>query len=139
MDGANAGGSGGGSRHRVFVYGTLRGGACNAWRMAGAVRVGAASVKGRLYQVSWYPAVVLDEAAGDVKGEVWEAGAELLERLDRFEGVPASGEGGEYRRVVARVRLDGGREATAWVWEWAAGLEGLRLIEGGDWLVAGGG
>jgi gamma-glutamylcyclotransferase (GGCT)/AIG2-like uncharacterized protein YtfP len=125
-----------GGRQRVFVYGTLREGGSNAWRMAGAAKVGVAAVRGRLYRVSWYPALLLDRAGGEVAGEVWEVGAELLAELDRFEGVAPGGGGGEYRRVRAVARLAGGGESPVWLWEWAAPVAGLELLAGGDWLAA---
>ena len=121
---------------QVFVYGTLRRGGSNAWRMAGATCLGAASVAGHLFRVSWYPALVLDPVSGPVAGELWQVSPSLLEELDRFEGVSADGAGGEYRRLRAALRLADGSAAEAWVWEWSAGVEGLSRIEGGDWLGA---
>jgi gamma-glutamylcyclotransferase (GGCT)/AIG2-like uncharacterized protein YtfP len=120
---------------RVFVYGTLRRGASNAWRMAGGEWLGAATVRGMLYRVSWYPALVLDATAGEVAGELWRVSAELLRALDRFEGVSAQEAGAEYRRVRAWVRVDDGREEAVWLWEWAAGVAGLAVVAGGDWLA----
>ena len=128
-------GPGGASEMRVFVYGTLRRGASNACRMNGGTRVGDGTVLGRLFKVDWYPGLVLDPDGGPVRGEVWEVSAGQLEELDRFEGCdPASGVGGEYQRRMTPVELDDGRTVEAWAWDWTGPVEGIALIEGGDWL-----
>ena len=111
----------------VFVYGTLRGGASNAWRMDRGRLVAAGVVRGRLFRVTWYPALVLDPAAGAVRGEVYDVSPELLAELDRFEG-------DEYRRLRALVTLAGGTEVEAWLWEWRLPVEGLAEVAGGNWL-----
>lgn len=85
-----------GMKEVVFVYGTLRSGASNDWRMAGARFLGAGRVRGVMVKVDWYPGVVL-QGEGWVSGEIYEVGLESLRDLDEFEGV---GEGGEYRRGV---------------------------------------
>jgi gamma-glutamylcyclotransferase (GGCT)/AIG2-like uncharacterized protein YtfP len=118
---------------RVFVYGTLRTGASNAWRMAGSRLLGPGTVRGRLYRVAWYPALVLDPRAGEVRGELHDVPCAMLPGLDRFEGVSAAGEGSEYRRIRARVTLPGGSEVEAWVWEWRAPMAGLPEISDGEW------
>jgi gamma-glutamylcyclotransferase (GGCT)/AIG2-like uncharacterized protein YtfP len=124
--------------NRVFVYGTLRRGASNAHRMAGALLLGSGSVRGTLLRIDWYPALVLDAGAGEVRGELWLLGAGLLEALDRFEGCdPASGCGPEYRRVETEVVLDDGRRLSAWVWNWAGEPGRYPVIAGGDWLASG--
>jgi gamma-glutamylcyclotransferase (GGCT)/AIG2-like uncharacterized protein YtfP len=120
---------------RVFVYGTLRSGASNAWRMAGGKLLGNGSVRGRLYRVSWYPALVLDETAGSVCGEVHEVTPEMLEALDLFEGISATDHSGEYRRVPAKVTTADGETISAWVWEWVADVTALEAIAHGDWLA----
>ena len=126
-----------GVTERVFVYGTLRRGGSNTWRMAAGRCLGVALVPGRLYQVSWYPALVLDAGAGMVTGEIWEMPAAAMPDLDRFEGISAEGERGEYRRVKATVADALGVASEAWVWEWVAPTDGLRPLPGGDWLAVG--
>ncbi len=74
----------------LFVYGTLRPGHAPA-RVAGWVATfipqGAATVRGRLYDLGAYPGVVLDEEADTVHGELFSLpdDPELLSRLDAYE------------------------------------------------------
>lgn len=118
----------------VFVYGTLRQGASNHWRMEGAEFVGEGEVEGLLYRIGWYPGLVLKEGSGTVKGEVYRADAEKMAKLDVFEGCSAGDpEPHEYRRVKTRVRLAGGTQET-WVWEFIAPIGEREAIGSGDWL-----
>jgi gamma-glutamylcyclotransferase (GGCT)/AIG2-like uncharacterized protein YtfP len=127
-----------GERERVFVYGTLRRGASNHFRMEGAEWVGSGSLPGFLYRLSWYPGLVLDPEGGPVVGEVFFVPPRLLETLDEFEGLAAGElEGAEYRRVRAEVTLELAAPVEAWVWEWCGPAGGASLIAGGDWLAAG--
>lgn len=121
---------------RVFVYGTLRRGGSNAFRMDGADFVGPATVGGALYRISWYPGLVLD-GDGRVSGEVYRVGPELLRALDEFEGLAAGEiEGSEYRRV--RVEAFAGDEEglEVWVYEWKGAFNEDERIQSGDWLAA---
>lgn len=113
-------------RHRVFVYGTLRQGAAQGHRMAGAEWLGRGEVRGELFRVSWYPGVVLREDGGFVKGDVFAADDDLLDKLDEYEG-------GEYRRV--RVEVKGDSAGVAWIWEWAGEVPEDGRIPTGDWLA----
>ena len=58
----------------IFVYGALRKGASNDWRMKDARWLGPAKVEGTLLKIDWYPGLVLG-LGGWVKGEVYEIGA----------------------------------------------------------------
>jgi gamma-glutamylcyclotransferase (GGCT)/AIG2-like uncharacterized protein YtfP len=113
----------------VFVYGTLRRGGSNHFRMAGAEFVAAATVNGRLYQIDWYPGLVLDDSAGQVRGEVYQVSGCLLDSLDAFEGT-------EYRRVRVEVACGDAHRSplSAWVWEWQEPVNETRRITSGDWL-----
>lgn len=119
--------------HRVFVYGTLRRGGSNHHRMAGATWLGEAKVRGRLYAVSWYPALRLDDTAAWVQGDVFEMDDETLAALDAFEG-------DEYERVsvepvMTDARMAGDDDGTmAWMWQWRGSVDGLLAIPTGDWL-----
>lgn len=113
----------------LFVYGTLRsGGREPVPVMAGAERVGAASVEGTLYDIRGeYPALLL-AGDGQVEGEVWRCPVERLPALDRHEGVAQ----GLFRRVGVRVD---GRPCWAYVagprlGEW---LSPRTRIASGDW------
>ncbi|MEJ6723953.1 MAG: gamma-glutamylcyclotransferase family protein [Akkermansiaceae bacterium] len=117
----------------IFVYGALRKGASNDWRMKDARWLGPAKVEGTLLKIDWYPGLVLG-LGGWVKGEVYEIGAELLKELDEFEGIGLEDErNGEYHRVKREVLLDGS-PTEVWIYEWLKGLEGFEVVSSGDWL-----
>jgi len=120
-------------RDLLFVYGALRKGASNDWRMKGARWLGPAEVAGTLVKIDWYPGLVLGEG-GMVKGEVYEVGPDLLKELDEFEGIGLPDErNGEYQRVRAEVIL--ATQATeVWIYEWLKGVEGYGIVSSGDWL-----
>ncbi len=124
------------SREPVFVYGTLRRGGSNHFRMDGAEFVTDGRISGRLYRISWYPGLVLDEAGDDIVGEVYRVDPEMLGNLDAFEGVSA-GEtrDSEYRRVPATVTGPDGATLTAWVWEWLGAAAEADRLHHGDWLA----
>lgn len=118
----------------VFVYGTLRQGGSNHFRMEGAEFLGAGSIFGAIHRIEWYPALLCG-GAGEVKGELYRVCAEHLRALDVFEGiVPDSDEPREYRRVKVEVTLGTGEKEDAWVWEWIGSLEGTEPLGSGDWL-----
>jgi gamma-glutamylcyclotransferase (GGCT)/AIG2-like uncharacterized protein YtfP len=120
----------------VFVYGTLRRGGSNAFRMDGAEFVGPATVGGVLYRISWYPGLVLD-GEGSVTGEVYRVGPELLRALDEFEGLAAGEiEGSEYRRVKVEALLGDEDGLEVWVYEWKGTFNEDERIQSGDWLAA---
>ncbi len=125
-------------RELVFVYGTLRRGGSNAFRMKGAKFVGRGYVAGKLYTISWYPGLVLERSGDIVTGEVFRVGPEQMRALDEFEGLPAGEiEGSEYRRVqVECVVESGGLNDTSMVWayEWKGAVEEDRWIPSGDWI-----
>lgn len=122
-----------GDRSRVFVYGTLRRGGSNHFRMEGGAFLGEATVRGRLYKIDWYPGLVLDSLGDPIPGEIFEVGPEQLAALDEFEGVSAAEvESSEYRRVETAAQLADG-PMTVWVWEWIGPVEEARRIS--DWLA----
>lgn len=113
----------------VFVYGTLRAGGSNHFRMSDAVPLGPGTVRGRLYRVDWYPALLLDPDAGAVCGELYLVPHDALAALDAFEGA-------EYRRVrVAVIPENGGDAAEAWIWEYLEPVDESRRITHGDWIA----
>ncbi len=115
----------------VFVYGTLRRGGSNDFRMADSRFVAEGKVRGRLYRIDWYPGFVADENAGPVVGEFFMANAETIAALDEFEG-------SEYRRVkiAVEVREEAGAvsKVQAWIWVWLGETSESQRIVGGDWL-----
>lgn len=121
----------------VFVYGALRRGASNHWRMERGEFLGEGTVRGRLHAIDWYPGVVPDPVAGEVKGDLYRVDAGLLAELDEFESIGQGGaEGDEYERVRIPVRTAEG-EVEAWIYAYRRSVEGRPLVEGGDWVASG--
>jgi gamma-glutamylcyclotransferase (GGCT)/AIG2-like uncharacterized protein YtfP len=119
----------------VFVYGTLRRGGSNHFRMAGSEFVSSGTIRGRMYRIDWYPGLLLDPIGGEIHGEVYRVGVEQLEALDRFEGLSAGEiEGSEYRRVETTVVRQDSQSVTAWVWEWLGIVDESQRLADGDWL-----
>ena len=119
----------------VFVYGTLRRGGSNHFRLAGAEWITGGTVRGRLYRIDWYPGLVLDEAGDEIQGEVYSVGPDQLSDLDVFEGLSAGEiQGSEYRRVQTIVMPQNSQPLTAWVWEWLGITQESQRLTDGDWL-----
>ena len=119
----------------IFVYGALRKGASNDWRMKDARWLGPAEVEGTLVKIDWYPGLVL-VSGGLVKGEVYEISAELLSELDAFEGIGLEDDrNGEYHRVRKEVSLDD-TPTEVWIYEWLKGIEDYEVVASGDWLAS---
>jgi gamma-glutamylcyclotransferase (GGCT)/AIG2-like uncharacterized protein YtfP len=128
----------------LFVYGSLlsRAGHAMGARLQREARLlGEASLPGRLYKVSWYPALVWDEgAATRVHGEVYtlDKPAEALAWLDAYEGIGrADGRPEEYERGECVARLASGEDITAWVYLYRASVDGLATISDGRWPAKG--
>jgi gamma-glutamylcyclotransferase (GGCT)/AIG2-like uncharacterized protein YtfP len=117
-------------KHLLFVYGTLRRGGVNEITIshARAVFVGAASVRGRLHDMGGYPAVILDDAAGGIAGEVFEIDDAILAALDRFEAAD------DYHREQIEVLLNG-TASRSWIYRPEPELcAGKPTVETGDWI-----
>src|SRR3954471_5288397 len=91
----------------LVVYGTLRSG--TGWRerlgVADLVEsVGRCTLAGSLFELGWYPGLVLDGAGPVVAEAVRLIDPAALDAFDRFEGYdPARPDDGEYRRLVVRI------------------------------------
>lgn len=119
----------------VFVYGTLRRGGSNHFRMAGGVFVSSGTITGRMYRIDWYPGLVLDGGGEEIHGEVYSVDPELLSSLDVFEGLSAGEiEGSEYRRVETTVVCQDSQTLSVWVWEWLGIVDDSQRLSDGDWL-----
>lgn len=117
----------------LFVYGTLRRGSSHEmalWLAREAECLGEGEVQGRLVRVSYYPGLVAGE--NRVKGDVYRVRPELWQKLDAFEEVRGRVDD-EYRREKVEVATLQG-SLTAWVYWYQRGIEGLEVIEGGDWF-----
>lgn len=124
--------------HYALVYGTLRTGASNAFRMKGAVSLGEATLNARLYRVhEEFPGITLsDDPADIIIGEVFsKISPEMLHQLDVYEGCDEAmpKEKRLYRRVQVKAHSEAG-EIRCWVWEYVKPLEEKNRILSGDWL-----
>lgn len=84
---------------RVFVYGTLKRGHCNAYILERGLEKEVSTISRFLgeadtspiyamYDCGGYPGLVEDQESGEsLKGEVWEVDAETLLRLHQLEDV----------------------------------------------------
>ena len=123
----------------IFVYGTLRR-ACptgaHVKYLAGATFIAPAKIKGKLFKVSYYPALVIDAAADYVIGEVYQlASAAQLEGLDAYEECtfPALPEQ-EYQRQQVTVLTDTGEALSVWIYAYQHPIAQLEFIASGDFL-----
>jgi gamma-glutamylcyclotransferase (GGCT)/AIG2-like uncharacterized protein YtfP len=128
-------------REYIFVYGTLRC-ACatgaHQTYLANAEFIDTAKVKGSLYRVSYYPALVLDSTADWVIGEVYQlTSAAQLTQLDVYEECtyPSLPEQ-EYQRTKINVTTDSGVALSAWVYAFQQATSGLTHIASGDFLTS---
>lgn len=123
---------------RLFVYGTLRAGGSNdIARLVPAARLlGAGRMRGALFDLGTYPAMLFDAVAGFVRGEVYAIPDQGWARLDALEEVvDAANPDGEYFRIVAPVACDDGTRMACQVYVAnPARLDLTRLIAGGDWM-----
>lgn len=102
----------------LFTYGSLRSGSdASRTLLDGCGRIGEGVVRGTLYDVGEYPALLLS-GDGEVRGEIWRCPPERLVVLDRYEAVAE----GLFRR--AAVRIDG---RACWVYVAGPRL-GPRLV-----------
>jgi gamma-glutamylcyclotransferase (GGCT)/AIG2-like uncharacterized protein YtfP len=118
----------------LIVYGTLRSG--TGWRERLGVdhlvrSAGPCSITGSLYDLGWYPGLVLEPTGRPVACEVLELlDPSALAVFDRFEGFdPATPDAGEYRRVTIDDPV------RAWIYVFERPVRSDQLVPGGDWLT----
>lgn len=106
---------------KLFVYGTLKG---QALRSGGK----RATIKGKLYDLGPFPAVMLD---GDhtIHGVAFDVTDEQMAGFDRYEGVPHL-----YTREKTTADISGTSEEV-YVYQFASDPSdrGARLLSGGEW------
>jgi gamma-glutamylcyclotransferase (GGCT)/AIG2-like uncharacterized protein YtfP len=117
---------------RLFIYGTLLPDLVRPpldALVAKLTPIGAATVKGRLYDLGPYPGIVLDETAPQVRGELLALPEDpaILASLDDYEGSC------HYCRVKCRAMAANGEVATCWVYECHADLSQADAIAHGDY------
>jgi gamma-glutamylcyclotransferase (GGCT)/AIG2-like uncharacterized protein YtfP len=127
-----------GSSQLVFVYGPLRSGGPEVFRMAGAVYVAKGSVPGMLYGLPDGPALVSgDEYSPRVTGDLYRVTPEHLQKLDELDGLaPEEREASDRRRcrVTVKCFFNPGDSWTAWAWVWDGPTDPGQRIQSGDWL-----
>ena len=103
----------------VFVYGSLKRGMANHGQLDGARWLGEAQLQGlALYDLGPFPmAVISNDDAAVLQGEIHAVTATHLQALDRFEGVPRL-----YERQA--WRLEDGRR----VWVYVGRAEQVRHV-----------
>lgn len=127
----------------LFVYGSLISAARHPkgeQLRQEAELVGAATLHGRLYRVSWYPGVVPGgEPADRVHGELYRlrTPAVTLAWLDAYEGLSPGPDGvtpaGEYRRAVIDARKDDDATVAAWGYLYQDRTDVLVRVPSGRW------
>ena len=121
----------------IFFYGALMRGfdlrrrsGIDAW-----IRfVGKGSIRGALFDLGPYPAVI--QAEGVVHGELYAVTdhAALLATADGIEGYqPDNLPGSQYVRQAAPVRMGSGVQRTAWVYFYNARLGDAVWVPSGDY------
>jgi gamma-glutamylcyclotransferase (GGCT)/AIG2-like uncharacterized protein YtfP len=129
-----------GANMNLFVYGTLL--SCTGHpmgaRLAREARLlGPATIKGRLFDLGRYPALI--EAGprdGLVHGEVYvlRSPPATLRWLDAYEGVTNPPKANcEYERVLRPVHLSAGGEVKAAVYLYRRDISRARYLENGRW------
>jgi glycerophosphoryl diester phosphodiesterase len=127
----------------LFVYGTLRP-ALAPPALAAVARtlrpLGAARVRGRLYDLGRYPAAIADPGAEDwIEGELVARGPDSppLAWFDAYEGWdPAAPATALFRRERAEAVDAQGRAVACWIWTYARPVDEARRVAGGCWRPA---
>lgn len=120
--------------NHVFVYGSLRKHEHNHHVLADSILVAEqCSMKGKLYDTGHgYPAMI-QEAEGNVYGELYRVTDEVLSSLDTLEGYYGEGKDNHFERRTGTVNTDSGQlEAYVYMYK-KENVIGLSSIEYGDW------
>ncbi|HVE06852.1 MAG TPA: gamma-glutamylcyclotransferase family protein [Paraburkholderia sp.] len=125
----------------VFVYGTLRAGEINDIGKAAArnalampMLIGAATLRGRLFDFGNYPGFVPDDDGIHVKGDVYQVDDKLVSVLDEIEEV-YPGETGLFVQHKVSVAVDGATLDCLYYPVQADAVQGLPEIGSGDWVA----
>ena len=124
----------------IFVYGTLRAKVKESQHTLikqYTQYVGIGFVYGSLYNISWYPGVVLDKKSKKrVYGEIYRIKRafyyKLIRQLDNYEECSSKfPKPHEYQRVITNAYLKR-RKIRIWIYQYNLDTKGLHLIESGD-------
>ncbi len=120
----------------LFVYGTLRRD-CKDSKfnlISSFVEfVGVGKVRGKLYKISWYPALVLDKNRY-VVGEIYKIkDKRVFEILDKYEGCSKRDKKPyEYIRKILKVKVDN-RYLNAWCYIYNWSLKNKKIVSNCNW------
>ena len=124
----------------LFVYGSLMGGINSpiaTYLKKNSDFLGETRLEGILYDIGKYPGIIPISKSGQwVKGHIFRLSNPevMLPILDKYEGV---GEGfpvpTEYVRVSTKLEF-GGETIDCWVYQYNYPIDGLAIIESGDYL-----
>lgn len=111
---------------RFFFYGTLKTGYSANDLLRGAPSLGAITTHARyhLYRIAGFPGMVVGEATGGVRGELFEVEDECIEDLDQYEGVP---------HLFRREQIDLADGTKAWAYLYNRPIGDRKEIKNGEW------
>lgn len=116
----------------LFIYGTLLPGLRLEHEMQCAKPMGAAQVRGHLYDIGSYPG--LTDGDGLVKGEIYRVTPEHLQRLDAVEEVVSGDRSASlYWREPIEVVSGPLALQFVWVYRFNRSVNGRRRVPYGDY------
>lgn len=110
------------SKHKVFVYGTLRP------SHKGKEPSEIVTVKGRLYNLGWFPGIELG-GNDEVICETIYVDDDGLAKLDDYEGYSPSSPSSLYIRTSIMINGE-----TGWIYVYNRSVTGKEVILSGDWM-----
>lgn len=124
----------------LFIYGTLLPSEADdeiARIVKRLRRIGAAHVRGRLYNLGEYPGGVIDLSANTtIRGELVELPADkaILDALDRYEEFdPSRPQESLFVRKKAKISLANGRKVEGWMYVYNRNPGNAPVIRGGNY------
>lgn len=124
----------------LFIYGTLmpsKGDDEIAHIVKRLRRIGAAYVRGRLYNLGEYPGAVIDHSANtSIHGELVELPADkaILEALDKYEEFdPSRPQKSLFVRKKTKIKLATGRNVEGWIYVYNRNPGNAPIVRGGDY------
>ena len=100
-------------------------------------RIGAAYVRGRLYNLGEYPGAIIDQSSNtSIHGELVELPADkaVLDALDKYEEFDSSRpEKSLFVRKKAKIELASGRSVEAWIYVYNRDPGNAPIVRGGNY------
>lgn len=118
----------------IFVYGLLMRGLELHHHMESGTFLDEGSTSGVLVSLGNYPGLI--DGAGTVRGEVYRfddlpAALDVLDDVEEFDATDP--DASLYLRVARPVKMDDGRDVTAWTYVYNQECAGAPRIESGRW------